>query len=194
MPTKGDATKRTIIELSKELFSQKGYLAVTMKDVCDLCSLSRGGLYRYFSSTKEIFIAMLELDIDDNSQVVRNAIDEKVPAKRLFEQYVNHEKHEIFSDTRGMYFAVHEFAFVEPEYRGYFDRRSELSIDLIGTILRYGRETGEFRIFDVSDVATHIIYFFDALKTSSSVLTITEEMVERQTNIIREIIYENYSV
>ncbi len=194
MSKKGEATKRGIIESSKVLFSQKGYLAVTMKDVCEICSLSRGGLYRYFSSTREIFVTMLDNDIDDNRHAVKEAIKEKVAAKHLFEHYANYEKKEIFSDTKGLYFAIHEFAFAEPAYRRYFDKRVEMSLNILTMIFRYGQETGEFKDFDVFDVATHILYFFDALKTSSSVLTITTEMVDRQINIIKEMIYENYSL
>ena len=194
MSTKGEATKSNIIESSKRLFSQKGYLAVTMQDICDCCSLSRGGLYRYFSSTKEIFIAMLEQDIEDNSKAVKKAIREKVSAKVIFEHYLGHERNEVFSDTRGLYFAIHEFAFVESEYRAYFDKRVEKSVDILSTLFRYGQETGEFKVFNVTDIATHIIYFFDGLKTSSSVLTITEEIIDKQINIVKEIVCENNSI
>ncbi|KLU58712.1 putative HTH-type transcriptional regulator YfiR [Peptococcaceae bacterium CEB3] len=188
MSTKGTNTKQNIIGASMQLFAKKGYLAVTMKDICDRCGLSRGGLYRHFSSTKEIFIAMLDRDIDDDRNAVKRAISQRVPAKVIFEHYLAHERNAIFSDNRGLFLATHEFAFVEPEQRAYFDKRVELSVELLSTLLLYGQEAGEFKNFDVSVVAMHIIYFFDGLKTSSSVLTITEEMVDQQLNIIKEMV------
>lgn len=188
MSTKSNNTKKNIIDASMQLFANKGYLAITMKDICDCCGLSRGGVYRHFSSTKEIFIAILNRDIGDDRNAVKQAIDQRVPAKVIFEHYLAHEKNAIFSDNKGLFFATHEFAFAESEQRAYFDKRVELSVDLLSTLFRYGQETGEFKNFDISVVATHIIYFFDGLKTSSSVLTITEEMVDQQLNIIKEMV------
>ncbi|WP_019850178.1 TetR/AcrR family transcriptional regulator [Desulfitobacterium sp. PCE1] len=188
MSNKSNTTKKKIIDSSVQLFADKGYQVITMKDICDSCGMSRGGVYRYFSSTKEIFIAMLDRDIDDDIKAVKQAIEKKVPAKVIFDNYLDHEKNAIFSDNRGLFFATHEFAFAEPEQRAYFDKRIELSVDLLGDLFRYGQETGEFKDFDISAVATHIIYFFDGLKTSSSVLTVTEEMVDQQLKIIKEMV------
>ena len=188
MSAKGNVMITKILDTAKELFSQKGYMAVTMKDFCDCCDLSRGGLYHHFSSTKEIFIAMLDRDVDNDSHAVQQAMEGGVPAQVIFDHYLAHEKNEIFSNSRGIHFAIHEFAFVESDKRAYFDKRVEISIQLIRNLLCYGQERGEFRGFDANDVATHIIYFFDAMKTSTSVITITKETVDKQIEIIKEMI------
>lgn len=188
MSTKGNNTRQNIIDASMQLFASKGYRSITMKDLCDICGLSRGGLYRHFSSTKEIFIAMLDRDINGDRNAVQKAISQRVPAKVIFEHYLAHEKNAIFSDNKGLFFATHEFAFAESEQRAYFDKRVELSVDLLSTLFRYGQETGEFKKFNISAVAAHIIYFFDGLKTSSSVLTITNEMADQQLDIIKEMV------
>lgn len=44
---------------------QKGFTAVTMSDLCDASGLSRGGLYRHFSSTKDVFVALRTSDKDN---------------------------------------------------------------------------------------------------------------------------------
>ncbi|MBP5624221.1 MAG: helix-turn-helix transcriptional regulator, partial [Lachnospiraceae bacterium] len=59
MSAKGDATKTAIIRAAGELFAMKGFKDVTMTDICDSTGLSRGGLYRHFSSTEEIFNEVL---------------------------------------------------------------------------------------------------------------------------------------
>lgn len=43
------------------LFFEKGYSNVIMKDICEVCNLSCGGLYRYFNLLKEIFISILNI-------------------------------------------------------------------------------------------------------------------------------------
>ena len=83
---------------------------------------------------------------------------------------------------------MHEFAFAEPDQRQYFDDRVKESGKLIGKIFQYGQDSGVFKKFDVPSTALHVIYFFNAMKTSASILTITEEMVNQQIRILREII------
>ena len=51
--------KQLILEKAKEVFVEKGFRNVTMKDIVDACEISRGGLYLYFSSTEEIFREVL---------------------------------------------------------------------------------------------------------------------------------------
>lgn len=51
MGAKGIATDTRILDAAEKLFSEKGYTAVTMKDLCAEAYISRGGLYRHYSST-----------------------------------------------------------------------------------------------------------------------------------------------
>ncbi len=39
--------------------SEKGFKRVTMKDVCEVTNMSRGGLYSHFSGTDKLFEALL---------------------------------------------------------------------------------------------------------------------------------------
>ena len=48
MSEKSVQKRNYIIEKAREVFSQKGYLTVTMKDIVEACEISRGGLYLYF--------------------------------------------------------------------------------------------------------------------------------------------------
>ena len=60
MVTKGEQTRDFILKKSYALFVRKGFKSVTMKDVCEITGMSRGGLYSHFSSTGEIFEAILK--------------------------------------------------------------------------------------------------------------------------------------
>lgn len=188
MLTKGQKTRQFIIEKSINLFSEKGYTAVTMKDICEKCQMSRGGVYRYFSSTKEIFIEMLDTDLNNNRSIVKENIKKKVPAKKIIDAYFHQEIESIFSENNGLHFAIHEFAFAEPDQRESLNQRVKDSVNIIKMILAYGQETQEFKEFDRETVATHIIYFMDSLKTSSSILSMSKEMVKKQINLLKELI------
>ena len=87
MAEKGDKTKQFIVKTAAGLFSQKGFTAVTMKDICEACNLSRGGLYRHFGSTKEIFIEVLERDKNDAEESIDQAIALGLSAGKLMEGF-----------------------------------------------------------------------------------------------------------
>ena len=44
-----------ILESAKVVFSKKGLIDATMKDIIEECGISRGGIYLYFRSVDEIF-------------------------------------------------------------------------------------------------------------------------------------------
>ena len=49
-----------ILEAALKVFLQKGYRKTTMEDIINETTLSKGGFYHYFGSTKEIFFAVLD--------------------------------------------------------------------------------------------------------------------------------------
>ena len=59
MGEKSEQKRMYILKQAKTVFAEKGFRAVTMKDIVDICEISRGGLYLYFASTEEIFRAIL---------------------------------------------------------------------------------------------------------------------------------------
>ncbi|MDN5352044.1 MAG: hypothetical protein PWQ12_964 [Clostridiales bacterium] len=187
--TKGLKTRQFIIENAVALFSKKGYVAVTMKDICESCQMSRGGVYRYFSSTKEIFIAMLETDLAVNQALTEESIRKGVPADRILTIYFEQEVALIHSENNGLYFAIHEFAFAEPDQRESLNKRVKAGIQLLQTILEYGQGTKAFKTFDAEALATHIIYFMDSLKTSSPILDMSKETAEKQVDLLKSMIF-----
>jgi len=182
---KGLLTREMILNKAAEQFSVKGYAGVTMKDICETADLSRGGLYRHFSSPKEIFQAILNRDLQTNTLLVDEALGSGTPAQEIIQHYFNQEKAAVLSPNRGFYFAVHEFAFLEKDQREYFEKRTHDSYELLSGILTYGQNRGEFKKIDIEAVTMHILYFWDSLKTTSSVLKITEEDMDRQIALIK---------
>ncbi len=188
---KGQKTEEFILKKSIKIFAEKGYTAVTMKDICEATDLSRGGLYRHYSSTKEIFTAILDKDIEDNGSIVDEVIQQKVPAKVIFAHFLAGEKEAALGNNKGWFFAVHEFAFMENDRRSYLDERVFHAGQILKKILRYGHEKGEFKKFDIETLSFHILTVLDGIKTSSSVLSISEETIDRQIDFIEELIYIN---
>ena len=66
--------KRFILEKAKEVFVEKGFRSVTMKDIVDACEISRGGLYLYFSSTEEVFLEVLAAESEEADDVFSESV------------------------------------------------------------------------------------------------------------------------
>ena len=77
MSAKGEKTRESILQASYALFAQKGFKQVTMKDVCEVTNLSRGGLYSHFSSTGELFGALLESVTEKDATDFREQIEKR---------------------------------------------------------------------------------------------------------------------
>ena len=60
--------KQLIVDAARRVFADKGYKDVTMTDIVEACGISRGGLYLYFGSTRELFLEVMRAEegMDDD--------------------------------------------------------------------------------------------------------------------------------
>jgi TetR/AcrR family transcriptional regulator, transcriptional repressor for nem operon len=58
--TKGQQTRRDIIEKAAPLFNQKGYEGTSLSDLMDATGLQKGGIYRHFGSKEELAVAAFD--------------------------------------------------------------------------------------------------------------------------------------
>jgi len=185
MLKKGDKTKQFIISKSKKLFSRRGYTTVTMKDICEICDLSRGGLYRYFGSTKEIFLEILNEDKEDKGEILLEYIGKGESAMQILEWFFQDRKDTLMlGNYKGFSFAVHEFAKQEAEQKEYLKERLNQAKSGLITLLEYGQKKGEFRQFDTESMALSLLLFLDSLETNAYILDLTEQGVENQLNFL----------
>jgi len=185
MLKKGDKTKQFIISKSKKLFSRRGYTTVTMKDICEICDLSRGGLYRYFGSTKEIFLEILNEDKEDKGEILLEYIGKGESAMQILEWFFQDRKDTLMlGNYKGFSFAVHEFAKQEAEQKEYLKERLNQAKSGLITLLEYGQKKGQFRQFDTESMALSLLLFLDSLETNAYILDFTEQGVENQLNFL----------
>lgn len=53
-------TKKKIIDVSLELFSQKGFTAISVRDICKIVGVKESAIYYFFKNKKEILDTLLE--------------------------------------------------------------------------------------------------------------------------------------
>ena len=86
MGKKGDETKRLILEKAMALFAKKGFKNVTMKDICIDTGLSRGGLYRHYESTNQIFSEIIDILMNTQDNELSSKIENEVPAPVILDE------------------------------------------------------------------------------------------------------------
>ncbi|SFS54058.1 TetR/AcrR family transcriptional regulator [Paenibacillus sp. BC26] len=62
---KGKATKKKIFAVAKELILSKGYNNVTVDEICEKCSLSKGAFYIHYKSKEDIVRKLYRDDMSE---------------------------------------------------------------------------------------------------------------------------------
>lgn len=68
-PDVSEQRKQQIFEAAVACFGRKGYHLTTMDDIAAECGLSKGSLYWYFSSKKELFLYLFEVMLGQTTRV-----------------------------------------------------------------------------------------------------------------------------
>ena len=88
MGDKSAQKQRYILEKARQVFMEKGYKLVTMKDIVEACEISRGGLYLYFDGTKQLFEQVLVMETQDADDLFAKSLSEDkkvvvIPTKNI---------------------------------------------------------------------------------------------------------------
>ena len=182
MLTKGEATKKMIIDTAAILFSKKGFKDVSMTDICDATNLSRGGLYRHFSSTSEIFTLLISTE---------RSFDERIKANEsalyILKSALDELEKEILDPERSLSLAIYEFASID-ENKKLFTSLEKKAKKKWMDLISYGIETSEFKDVDPVKIAELILYYYQGIRMWSKVTDITRKSAKNYSSMIMKIL------
>lgn len=180
MAQKGNQTKNKILKAAKQLFMQKGYIAVTMSDLCDASGLSRGGLYRHFSSTDDVFVALLTSDKSNWEDETQKAVSAGFSAVKMLSYYFEQVFASISEGEGRLSLAIYEYGRSGENSNEFLAKRYDDAIDMMEYILQYGQSRGELGGFDTRTEAVHLVIFIDGIKMASAAIPLSPETVKMQ--------------
>lgn len=157
-------TKRSLIEVARQLFAKKGVENTTMNDIAEASKRGRRTLYTYFNSKNEIYKAVVESEFQELYKKLDEVIKQKLPAD---------EKIMLFAFTR--LGAVKEVVRRNGNLRAGFFRdiwrvenvRKEFDlkdIEYLETILKDGCNEEIFRVNDIPRTAALLHFSFKGLE------------------------------
>ena len=182
MGEKGEQTKELIQKSAYRLFAEKGFREVTMKDICEATGLSRGGLYRYYGGTAEIFEElfrkMSEGSIDELAAKIKAGMSAKVILQETLMQL-----HEEMKDSKNaLSLAIYEYSNLVDG--SLFTELNIAGIEKWRRFLTYGIERGEFKQVDIGQAVDVILYSYQGVRMWRRVTPLHPDTAE---HIIRAI-------
>lgn len=175
MNSKKQRTREYILDKAYTLFAEQGFNAITMKDICVETSLSRGGLYSHFSSTGEVFEAILEKINQKDAMNFDEEIENGISATLILENALKLMKDEMKHPEDSLSLAMYEYAGkAGKELMNHFNEIGEVKWK---KLIEYGISTGEFNKVDVMEMVNIILYAYQGVRMWSRIVTLTSETI-----------------
>lgn len=151
-------TRAKLVDVARQLFAKKGVEDTTMNDIAQASKKGRRTLYTYFKSKEEIYMAVVESEVEMLSARLEAVASKNIsPEKKILELIITHlETTKTIVYRNGTLRAdfFRDIWRVEAE-RKHFDAREMV---LFRKILYEGKESGVFDIDDV-EITASILHF-----------------------------------
>lgn len=182
MGEKSIQKRNYIIEKAREVFQEKGYLTVTMKDIVEACEISRGGLYLYFDNIKDLFLEVLRLESEEADDVFTPAISESMSSADILALFLQEQKKEMLKTEGSLSVAIYEYYFTYkiPPRENALRKQFDMAVKIIERLIIGGMQEGDFTCDDPRGAARNMMYVLEGLRISSQTIGITEETVNRE--------------
>ena len=190
MGKKGEDTKKLIRERAAYLFAQKGFKNVTMKDICAATGLSRGGLYRHYDSTRQIFLEIIEALMGAQDNELTEKMNAGLPASQILNEILERYRKEMLDNAASLSVAIYEF-FSENYSNGQDNlllKQYQYSVDMWNEFLSYGIKQGEFKTVDCKEVIDIILFSYQGVRMYSTMIPLDEQIPARIINHIKKIL------
>ena len=184
----GENTKKFIREKAACLFAQKGFKNVTMKDICSVTGLSRGGLYRHYGSTGQIFSEIVDTFMSRQDNELSEKMSAGLPAPQILDEVLERYRREMADGAASLSVAIYEF-YSENFSEGHENsllKQYQYSVDMWNAFLSYGIERKEFREVDCREVIDMILFSYQGVRMYSTILPLDEQIPLRIINHIKK--------
>lgn len=174
MGAKGDRTKQAIMEKAYGLFAEKGFKEVTMKDICERTGLSRGGLYRHYESTEQIFLEIVNAFSDQQKNEVFTKIERHISAAVILEELLSRYASEMMDCENSLSLAICEF-YSNPAISkedNSVKKQYEISKSTWVQLINYGISRKEFNRVNPEAVFNVIVFAYQGVRMYGKLMKI----------------------
>jgi AcrR family transcriptional regulator len=135
-----------ILETAKNLFAEKGYHGMSMREISDALGVSKAALYYYFKDKEELFLEILKIYLEEMSAVLDRISVEPISGAEKIRRFVEYVLTQPTEQRATIRLASQEINQLSPETRKTFGLiYQDKFIKKIQAILQEGMRQGEFR-------------------------------------------------
>jgi len=157
--SKQDQRKYQILDAALEVIVSKGYEGSSMSDIVKKSKLSKGAIYWYYSSKKEVYLALVNHWVHHYSPTLNHITEEDQPAsvqlKGLFDFFIKqYETDQTIFKAIAVFWSI---AGRDNDFKEKFDKVYSEFFTLIENIIIKGVESKEFKNIDTKIAALSIM-------------------------------------
>ena len=185
METKGERTRKEILSVAKNLFTERGYKDVSMQDICNGTGLSKGGLYRHFENKAEILFELLKKE-----KRVEQDISEGICAVQALENLLEVYRRDMKNCRESLAYALFEYASgcAEPV----IDSKNTAEKEHWEKLVEYGVRTGEFNNVNPDVVMDTFLYSYRGVMMWGRVLPFADETIGHLIDAVKVMLVKDY--
>jgi AcrR family transcriptional regulator len=157
VPITVSTPKQAILDTARSLFVQHGYEGLSIRDLADHCGVAKATIYHHFQDKQALFMSVLERDV----QMVHERLTEAALGDQDCLQKLHTAIHiycALMSERRSiMLSTMREICGMEVQLREFMQRKRDLMLGPMVTILEQGIAAGVFRPVDVEKAALSLL-------------------------------------
>lgn len=182
MGAKSEQKKSYILEIAKEVFIEKGFRTVTMKDIVEACEISRGGLYLYYNNTAEIFRDVLKMEAAQTDSSLEEKLSDDASAAEILMVFFKAQKAEILAKNGSLTMAIYEYYYAHKDSNLENTLQSQFAVgtEIIKNLIEIGIENGEFACAYPELEAKNMMYAIEGLKIMSQTTNLEAAELDRE--------------
>lgn len=167
-PVRGEK-RPLILKAATEVFSERGFAAVTVAEIADRAGIGKGTVYEYFSSKDELLFAVFEWINDDIFGRIRSRLEEGGTTKqrltRLLDLGTDITREQVEMKAVVLdFWAASRGTRSEERYNASCHETFQSYRRLIADVIRDGQINGELRSdVDADAIATMLVAAMDGL-------------------------------
>ena len=151
-------TKAKLVDVARQLFAKMGVENTTMNDIALASKKGRRTLYTYFKSKEEIYMAVVESELDILSDIMKRVVEKDIsPDQKIIEMIytrLDAVKEVVYRNGTLLATFFRDIWRVE-KVRKRFDAKE---IQLFKDVLREGVEKGVFLVDDI-DMTAELVHY-----------------------------------
>lgn len=122
-----------ILNAATKVFLEKGYQNTTMEDIIKNTTLSKGGFYYYFKSTRDIFFEIMDKTTENHIEFTNYLVSNSSENKETFDDMCDKFAHKIWEqfDGRTLYVMAVANSVNDPKFLDYCMKMEDKYIEMI---------------------------------------------------------------